>query len=214
MRTRSSVVPRSSRRCARSSTRSIDGPAALLITGEAGIGKSIVWREGLRLARDRGCEILQCRPVESEAQLAFTALSDLLVDVSPAAFDALPDPQRRALDVALLRAEPDGDELLPRAVGLAVLGLLRERSTAAPLVIGIDDAHWLDQASRRVLAFAIRRVSREQVGLLDRVAARRRWHHPRRDRRRRRPAGHPSAGSDRSGPTHWRSCCATGSGRG
>ena len=142
------------------------GPAVLLVTGEAGIGKSIVWREGLRLARDRGCEVLQCRPVESEAQLAFTALSDLLVDVPPAAFDALPDPQRRALDVALLRAEPDGDELLPRAVGLAVLGLLRERSTAGTLVIGIDDAHWLDQASRRVLAFAIRRLSREQVGLL------------------------------------------------
>ena len=49
---------------------SIDrGPAALLITGEAGIGKSIVWRDGLRLAADRGCEVLQCRPVESEAQL-------------------------------------------------------------------------------------------------------------------------------------------------
>jgi DNA-binding CsgD family transcriptional regulator len=142
------------------------GPAAMLLTGEAGIGKSIVWREGLRLARDRGCEVLQCRPVEAEAQLAFAALSDLLGDVPPDAFAALPDPQRRALDVALLRAEPDGDELLPHAVGLAVLGLVRERSTAARLVIAIDDAHWLDQASRRVLAFAIRRVRRERVGLL------------------------------------------------
>ena len=43
-------------------------PAALLVTGEAGIGKSIVWREGLRFARDRGRNVLQCRPVESESR--------------------------------------------------------------------------------------------------------------------------------------------------
>jgi len=143
-----------------------DGPAVLHLTGEAGIGKSIVWREGLRLARDRGCNAFECRPVESEANLAFAALSDLLSDVASTSYDSLPGPQRRALDVALLRAEPDGDELLPRAVGLAVLGVLREQSTARPLVIGVDDAHWLDQASTRVLAFAIRRLSHERVGLL------------------------------------------------
>ena len=142
------------------------GPAAIRVTGEPGIGKSIVWREALHIAREHGCEVLQCRPVESEAQLAFTALSDLLADLPPAAFDALPGPQRRALDVALLRAEPGDEELLPRAVGLAVLGLLRQQSTGAPVVVGIDDAHWLDPSSQRVLAFAIRRLSRERVGLL------------------------------------------------
>jgi len=143
-----------------------DGPAVLHLTGEAGIGKSMVWREGLRLARDRGCNVFECRPVESEANLAFAALSDLLSDVASTSYDSLPGPQRRALDVALLRAEPDGDELLPRAVGLAVLGVLREQSKSRPLVIGVDDAHWLDQASTRVLAFAVRRLSRERVGLL------------------------------------------------
>jgi DNA-binding CsgD family transcriptional regulator len=143
-----------------------DGPAVLHFTGEAGIGKSMVWREGLRLARDRGCNVFECRPVESEANLAFAALSDLLREVASTSYDSLPGPQRRALDVALLRAEPDGEELLPRAVGLAVLGVLREQSTARPLVIGVDDAHWLDQASTRVLAFAVRRLSHERVGLL------------------------------------------------
>ena len=143
-----------------------DGPAALVLTGEPGIGKSTLWREGLRIARDRGFEVLQCRPVESEAQLAFTALADLLADIGPAELDVLPDPQRRAFEVALLRAEPDGNEFLPRAVALAVLGLLRERARSQPVVVGIDDAHWLDEPSHRVLAFVLRRLRDEQVGLL------------------------------------------------
>ncbi len=90
-----------------------DGPTALVLTGEPGIGKSTLWREGVRLAREQDFEVLECRPVESEAQLAFTSLSDLLVDISHADLDILPAPQHRALEVALLRAEPDGDELPP-----------------------------------------------------------------------------------------------------
>ena len=138
----------------------------LVLAGEAGIGKSTVWREGLRLAEARGFEVLQCRPVQSEAQLAFTALSDLLADVPHSAFDVLPDPQRRALKVALLLAEPEGDEFHPRAVGLGLIALLAARAAEHPVVLGIDDAHWLDQASQRVLAFVARRLRRERIGLL------------------------------------------------
>lgn len=142
------------------------GPTALVLTGEPGIGKSTLWREGIRLAEERGFRIHRCRPVDAEAQLAFTSLSDLLVDVADDDLGELPQPQRHALEVALLRAEPDGLELPPRAVAVATLGLLQHLARQRPIVVGIDDAQWMDQPSRRVLAFVVRRLRAERVGLL------------------------------------------------
>jgi len=141
-------------------------PALLVLEGEVGIGKSALWNEGLRYAG--GCEydVMSCRPVQSEAQLSFTALSDLLGGVPSSAFDVLPSPQRKALEVALMLAEPEVDEPHPLAVGLALVGLLRGLAADRPVIIGIDDCHWLDHASRRVLAFALRRFHRERIGLL------------------------------------------------
>ena len=63
-------------------------------------------------------------------------------------------------------AEPEVDEPHPLAVGLALVGLLRGLAADRPVIIGIDDCHWLDRASRRVLAFALRRFLRERIGLL------------------------------------------------
>lgn len=143
-----------------------DGPTALVLTGEPGIGKSTLWREGLRLAEDREYGVHRCRPVDAEAQLAFTSLSDLLVDVADDDLGALPRPQRHALEVALLRAEPDGLELSPRAVAVATLGLLRHLAGERPIVVAIDDAQWMDQPSQRVLAFVVRRLRTERVGFL------------------------------------------------
>lgn len=143
-----------------------DGPGALVLTGEPGIGKSTIWREGLRLAREADLPVLQCRPVESEAQLSFTALADLLVDASDDDLAQLPAPQRRALEFALLRAEPDGIEIPPRAVAVGVLALLRHLAAPGPIVVAVDDAHWMDQPSQRVLSFVARRLRDERVGLL------------------------------------------------
>lgn len=143
-----------------------DGPTALVLTGEPGIGKSTLWREGLRLAEERGFGIHRCRPVGAEAQLAFTSLSDLLVDVADDDLGALPQPQRHGLEVALLRAEPDGLELPPRAVAVATIGLLQHLARQRPIVVGIDDAQWMDQPSQRVLAFVVRRLRTERVGFL------------------------------------------------
>ena len=142
------------------------GPATLVLEGEPGLGKTTLWREGLQAAERRSFQVLGCRPVQAEAQLAFTALSDLLTDVPTVVFDELPVPQRRALEVALLRAEPEDDEHFPRAVALGFLGVLVALARSGPLVVGIDDVHWLDQASQRVLAFAVRRVREERIGLL------------------------------------------------
>jgi DNA-binding CsgD family transcriptional regulator len=146
---------------------SIDrGPAILVLEGEPGLGKTTLWREGLQAAERRSSQVLECRPVQAEAQLAFTALSDLLTDVPVQVFDELPEPQRRALDVALLRAEPEDDEHFPRAVALGFLGVLTALARTRPLVVGIDDVQWLDPASHRVLAFAMRRLRDERIGVL------------------------------------------------
>ena len=111
------------------------GPVALLVEGEAGIGKTTLWSQGLVSSAARGQRVLRCRPGERETQLAYAALGDLLADVRDAASRDLPAPQRRALEVALLRAEPDGEQSLQRAVGLGLLGVLRaladRRSDAA-----------------------------------------------------------------------------------
>ena len=131
------------------------GPTALLLEGEAGIGKTTLLRDAL--AQVAGRRVLACRPAPIETPLSFAAVADLLEGVD---LSALPAPQRHALEVALLRVEGTAD---PRAIGVAVLAVLRD---AGPLVLAIDDAQWLDAASRVVLAFALRRLVDEPVLLL------------------------------------------------
>ena len=123
------------------------GPVALLLEGEVGIGKTTLWKHGLASAAARGLRVLRCRPGERETQLAYAALGDLLADVPESALRDLPAPQWHALEVALLRAEPEGPQALPRAVGLGLLGLLRTLAEATPTLLAIDDAHWLDSPS-------------------------------------------------------------------
>jgi DNA-binding CsgD family transcriptional regulator len=146
------------------------GLRALALTGPAGIGKTTVWAEGVGRAEERGLTVLSARPSGAEAKLSYAALADLLATVEEERFDSLPDVQRRALDVALLRADAGSDPLEGRAVAAGLLSLLRELSTAAPVLVAIDDAQWLDTATSEALAFAVRRLVDEPVGLL--VAAR------------------------------------------
>jgi hypothetical protein len=122
-------------------------PAALLIEGEAGIGKTTLWSAGIDQARHRGWQVLTCRPIQAEAALSFSALGDLLEPVADAAFSGLPGPQRRALDVALLRAEPGPEPPDQRAVAVAFLGVIRALTEATPVIVGVDDLPWLDRAT-------------------------------------------------------------------
>src|ERR687888_2227693 len=85
-----------------------DGPRALLLEGEAGIGKSSIWDAGLEAARERGMVVLAARPAGAEVRLSFAGLSDLLGRLPASAFGSLPAPQRRAIDAALLRVEITG----------------------------------------------------------------------------------------------------------
>jgi len=134
------------------------GPALLVIAGEPGIGKTTLWTEAAGRARALGFQVLSSRPVPSDAGLPHVALADLLGAVPGDALGTLPAPQRRALEVALLRTEPGDGELDPRAVGTGLTALLARMAGDGPLVLALDDAQWLDPASARVLAFALRRL--------------------------------------------------------
>ena len=141
-------------------------PAVLVLEGEAGIGKTTLWRQGIRLAQQRGFTVVEAQPVEAETKLAFTAIGDLLDGVLGPLLGELAAPQADALRVALVlerstMARPD-----QRAVSVAVLAVLRTIARSRPLVVAIDDIQWLDSASAAVLAFAFRRLRDEPVGLL------------------------------------------------
>jgi predicted ATPase len=121
---------------------------ALLITGGPGIGKTTLWEAGVDLAREEGRRVLTARPSGAEAQLGFAALIDLLDGVETTAIAGLPSPQRRALDAALLRAEP-GSAPREGAISLAFLNAIRALAADEPLLIAIDDLQWLDRRGGR-----------------------------------------------------------------
>jgi len=142
--------------------RLLDGAAtglhAVVLEGDAGIGKSAVWQTLVDRATGLGFRVLSCRPVGAEAKLAFASLADVLEPVVDEGLAALPAPQRSALEVALLRASARGARHDRRAVGTAVCSLLRARAADGPLLVAIDDAQWLDGASAGALAYALRRL--------------------------------------------------------
>ncbi|HEX6676998.1 MAG TPA: AAA family ATPase, partial [Actinomycetes bacterium] len=142
------------------------GPAGLLLEGEVGIGKTALWQRAVAAAGSRSYRVLTCRPAAAEAQLAYAALGDLLEAVPEAALAELPGPQRRALEVALLRAEPGERQPLPRAVALGLLGVLRALARGGPVLVAADDVQCLDHPTASALAFAVRRLEDERVGLL------------------------------------------------
>ncbi len=142
------------------------GAGALLLEGEAGIGKTAVWRVALEQARACGWRSLRCVGDQAEARLAFVGLVDLLGDVGGDALAGLPVPQRQALEVALLRAEPGPAPPAERALSLGLLNTLRALAEREPLLIAIDDVQWLDVGSADALAFAARRLERERIRFL------------------------------------------------
>ncbi len=141
-------------------------PKALVLSGEPGIGKTILWEAGVEQARERLDDVLICRGVEAEASLSFAALSELLGPVFDDVAGSLLPPRRRALEVALLRVEPGELAPDPHAIGLAVLDLLCVLTERRPVVVALDDLQWLDPASAGVLQIALRRLREEPVGLL------------------------------------------------
>jgi DNA-binding CsgD family transcriptional regulator len=134
---------------------------ALVITGEAGVGKSALIEHLVQ--RATGCGVARAAGAEAEETLDFAALHQLCTPLL-VHLDDIPEPQRDAIGTIFgLRTGPAPDQLL---LGLAVLSLLAEGGSGRPLVCAIDDAHRLDQASAQVLGFVARRLRAESVALV------------------------------------------------
>jgi DNA-binding CsgD family transcriptional regulator len=136
---------------------------ALLVTGAAGIGKTSLLDLATSDARSRGYKVLTVTGLESEADLPFAGLHQLLQPVLSSA-GALPGPQKNALLTALgMRAGAPPEVFL---VGLATLSLIDEVADEGPVVVVVDDFQWLDGATSSVLSFVARRLESTHIILI------------------------------------------------
>jgi DNA-binding CsgD family transcriptional regulator len=143
-------------------------PCALLIEGEAGIGKTTVWLAAVEQARTRGMHVLCARSAAAESVLSYAALADLMSGVDATVLASLPKPQQRAMDRVLLRGGADDIATDPRAVAAGFLSVIDILATESPVLVAIDDFQWLDTSSAGALAFAFPRLV-GRVGLLTTV---------------------------------------------
>lgn len=134
---------------------------SLLLSGDPGVGKTVLLEAAARYARANGVRVLHASGVEFEAGVGFATLHQLLQPMF-GEFDRLSDWHRDALTTALgLRRGPRADQLVLSNATLAVI-----EAAAAPLLLVIDDLQWIDQASAAVLGFVARRLHQLPVGLL------------------------------------------------
>src|SRR5881396_2015599 len=136
-----------------------DGSASVLVLeGEAGIGKTTLWRAAVEKARGRGYRVLSASAARAETQLSFTAIRDLVDDAFDEISAELPPPQRRALAVTLLREEPSGPPPEESAIAIAFLTAIRALGHRGPTLLAVDDVQWLDPASAAPLQHLLHRL--------------------------------------------------------
>ena len=144
-----------------------DGLAALVLDGPAGIGKTTIFDAAITSAADAGIRVLLARPAESERDLTLGGLTDLFADVADGELAGLPAPQRRSMVVALLRDEDPTAPNDQRTLSVAGTSLIRHLAGRRPgVLIAIDDAQWLDESSASTLAYCLRRLVDQPVGVL------------------------------------------------
>jgi DNA-binding CsgD family transcriptional regulator len=141
-------------------------PSALVLSGEPGIGKSVLWQAAVEQAQQSFDRVLAFRAVEAEATLSFGAVADLFSDVVEEVLPSLASPRRRGLAVALFLEEPSDDAPDPRAVVLGLVDAVRALAGSGPVLIAIDDLQWLDASSAGLLQAMLRRLRDEPVGFL------------------------------------------------
>ena len=136
---------------------------ALVVRGEPGIGKSRLLSMCEQTARERGMAVLSTTGVQSEANLPFAGLHQLLRPVRGRASE-LREVQRAALDAAFgLTDEPAPEHF---RIAMAALDLVSEAASDAPVLLVVDDAQWLDAPTSDVLAFVARRIESDPIVLL------------------------------------------------
>jgi DNA-binding CsgD family transcriptional regulator len=135
--------------------------AALVLRGEAGVGKTALIDDAVAGAAD--LEVVRLVGIESEMQLGFAGLHQLLTPFRDD-IEASPAPQMRALNAVFGISDDDAPEAF--LVGLATLTLLSHAARRRALLIVVDDAQWWDQESADVLGFVARRLYADRVGLL------------------------------------------------
>ncbi len=132
----------------------------LIVVGEPGVGKTALLDEGRVSAGD--LRVLMATGVESESEIPFASLHELLRPVL-GLLPRIPAFQARALSAALALADGEPDAL---AVGAGTLSLLVEAAEESPVLVILDDAHWLDRASAEALVFAARRLVGEEIAMI------------------------------------------------
>ena len=144
----------------------VDGVAehggALVLRGEPGIGKSALLAEASRYATSEGLSVLAATGAQSEARLPFAGLHQLLRPVLDGA-DELPLPQRDALRSAFGMEAKPADAFL---IALGALELLSEHAAQSPVLVVVEDAHWVDDPTGDVVSFIARRIESEPIVLL------------------------------------------------
>src|ERR1700722_13825863 len=134
---------------------------ALVLRGEAGIGKSALLKATVESASD--LSVIRLGGIESEMQLGYAALHRLLLPYL-SRLEKLPAPQRDALQSAFgLTSLAPADRFL---VSLAALSLLGDVAQNVPLLIVVDDVQWLDSESVTALLFVARRLYADRIALV------------------------------------------------
>lgn len=137
---------------------------ALLLRGEAGIGKTALLGSAREAAVARGARVLSALGVQSEASVPFAGLHQLLSPVLADHTSLLTARQRQALLAAFGMTDGAAPQMF--SVGLAALDMLSGLADDAPVVLLIDDAQWIDGPSSEVLAFVARRLEADRVIML------------------------------------------------
>src|SRR5262245_15342336 len=129
-----------------------EGSVALLLEGEAGIGKTTLLREAVARALDAGACVLIARPAAAGSELAFSGRGDLLAGVLDRVVSVLPAPQATALEIAMLRRQAGGRPVDSHTVSAALLSALRALAERDLVLVAVDDLQWLDRETAAALA--------------------------------------------------------------
>jgi DNA-binding CsgD family transcriptional regulator len=137
-----------------------DRGGSILVLGEAGVGKSSLLAAMAEYGRTAGLQVLEATGVETEAQLPFAGLHQLLRPVL-GSLTELPDVQRRAIEAALGAQSAAPPERF--MIALAALNLLADAAATKPVLVLADDVQWLDRPTQEVFAFVARRISADAI---------------------------------------------------